>query len=183
VQVSGPNGKRFLLPLDKNAHDYLFIATGTGIAPFRGMVIELLDNPAGPCERQIHLVMGSPYTTDLLYDDLFVDRAKRFSNFHYHTAISREPRAGSKRGIYVDSLIDEKMETFRSLIESPTTVIYMCGLIGMQFGMYQVLRKHGLDTGYMSIKDELAGVEPGQWQRDQMRRYIKPTDRMMLEVY
>ncbi|MFG0275858.1 MAG: hypothetical protein ACF8QF_12470, partial [Phycisphaerales bacterium] len=43
VRVTGPNGKRFLLPEKPGEHDYLFIATGTGIAPFRGMVAELLD--------------------------------------------------------------------------------------------------------------------------------------------
>ena len=33
VKVTGPNGKRFLLPDSPNNHDYLFVATGTGIAP------------------------------------------------------------------------------------------------------------------------------------------------------
>ena len=37
VDVSGPNGKRFLLPTDPSQHDYLFLATGTGIAPFISM--------------------------------------------------------------------------------------------------------------------------------------------------
>ena len=41
VKVTGPNGKRFLLPESPNNHDYLFVATGTGIAPFRGMAMEL----------------------------------------------------------------------------------------------------------------------------------------------
>ena len=47
VAVTGPNGKRFLLPEDIEAHNYLFIATGTGIAPFRGMLMELLERPGG----------------------------------------------------------------------------------------------------------------------------------------
>jgi hypothetical protein len=34
VKVCGPQGKRFLLPLDRERHDYVFLATGTGIAPF-----------------------------------------------------------------------------------------------------------------------------------------------------
>ena len=42
VKLTGPSGKRFLLPVDRDKHDYVFIATGTGIAPFRGMVMELL---------------------------------------------------------------------------------------------------------------------------------------------
>lgn len=73
VMVSGPNGKRFLLPTNPNDHDFIFIATGTGIAPFRGMAMELLQHPNGPCKSQIHLLMGTPYTTDLMYDDLFAN--------------------------------------------------------------------------------------------------------------
>ena len=45
LAVTGPAGKRFLLPEDPAKHDYLFLATGTGIAPFRGMIMELLQGP------------------------------------------------------------------------------------------------------------------------------------------
>jgi ferredoxin--NADP+ reductase len=97
IDVSGPNGKRFLLPTDPSRHDYVFLATGTGIAPFRGFLIELLVGPpAGSpaaatwkrCESRIELIMGSPYTTDLLYDDLLRDLAKKYPNFHYHPVVS-----------------------------------------------------------------------------------------------
>ena len=33
VAITGPDGQRFLLPLKPEQHDYLFLATGTGIAP------------------------------------------------------------------------------------------------------------------------------------------------------
>ncbi|NIN58455.1 MAG: hypothetical protein GTN56_01255, partial [Xanthomonadales bacterium] len=81
VRLTGPNGKRFLLPADPDAHDYLLLATGTGIAPFRGMVLELLTRAQGPCRSRIDLVMGAPYTTDLLYDDLFRRLADEHDNF------------------------------------------------------------------------------------------------------
>ena len=60
VRVSGPSGKKFVLPNDVDDHAYVFVATGTGIAPFRGMVKELLHGPNGPIERPIHVVMGVP---------------------------------------------------------------------------------------------------------------------------
>jgi ferredoxin--NADP+ reductase len=183
VKVTGPNGKRFLMPVDLDAHDYIFLATGTGIAPFRGFCLDLLVNRTPPCGSQIHLIMGSPYTSDLLYDDLFRKMADEHENFHYHTAISREPRPGSSRGIYVDSVIDEKMDLFGPLLENPRTLMYMCGLIGMQFGIYQVLARHGVGGGFMTVKDELAGVASNEWTKDQMKRQVKPTARMMVEVY
>lgn len=183
VQVSGPNGRRFLLPTDPSRHDYLFIATGTGIAPFRGMAMELLQHPDGPCKSQIHLVMGTPYRGDLLYDDLFVDLAAKHDNFYYHTAISREPYKGGERGVYVDGFIEDNLDVFGPLIDSPRTLIYMCGLIGMQFGMYKVFARHNLGEGYVMVKDDIADTPIDDWDTLSMRRHIKPTPRCMLEVY
>lgn len=185
VQVAGPNGKSFLLPAEPAEHDYLFVATGTGIAPFRGMVMELLDRPGGPVESQIHLVMGAPYTGDLLYDDLFRAYDEKHDNFHYHTAISRQPRSGGRRGLYVDALVGEMMDsTFGPLLASPRALIYVCGLAGMQVGLFQVLAAHGHIDAYLNIKDEdMAAMDPGSWERDKIKRYVRPTKRCMLEVY
>jgi ferredoxin--NADP+ reductase len=183
IKVTGPNGKRFLLPVNPAEHDYLFIATGTGIAPFRGMILELLKNPAGACTSEIHLVMGSPYTTDLMYDDLFRWLAKEHPNFHYHVAISREARPDGGKGLYVHHMIDHRLDCFEPVIRNPRTLIYICGLLGMQNGLFQVLASRGLGDQYMTVKSELASVSPAEWKPDQMRRYIKHTHRCMVEVY
>lgn len=179
VQVCGPNGKRFLLPVDRNAHDYIFMATGTGIAPFRSMCMELFDHPDGPTTSQVHVVMGSPYESDLLYDDLFRGYAEKHDNFHYHTAISR-----GENPQYVHGLVENQWEdTFQSLISSERCLLYMCGLIGMQFGVYQLLGSKGMSSAYMEIKSDYEGVHASDWDREGMRRYIRPTHRMMVEVY
>jgi ferredoxin--NADP+ reductase len=183
VCLSGPNGKRFQLPADHAAHDYLFLATGTGIAPFRGMLMELLQGSAGACDSQIHLVMGSPYTTDLLYHDLFEGLASQHSNFHYHTAISREPRGEGRRGLYVDALLDEWLDSFRTLFASPRTLIYVCGLAGMQLGLFQMLARHDLDAGYCTRSAALMDTDPTDWDSAAIKRGMKPTPRCMLEVY
>jgi len=186
MKISGPNGKRFLLPTSPNDHDFIFIATGTGIAPFRGMVMELLKNPAGLCTSQIHFLMGSPYTTDLMYDDLFRQLEKEHSNFRYHVAISRE--SSSKiglecRGEYVDRCFDRLMPTIAPLLRSPRGLIYICGLAGMQVGLFKALAKHGVGEPYMTLKPEIASIDPGQWTEEQIKRHIRPTRRCMLEVY
>lgn len=183
VQVSGPSGKRFLLPENPADHDYLFIATGTGIAPFRGMAMELLEHPDGPCPSQMHLLMGTPYSNDLLYDDLFSRYAEAFENFHYHTAISREPRPDGRRGPYVDHLLEDKIDLFRPLLQSPRTLIYICGLAGMQIGVFTALATLGLADQYVQIKDELADTPPNDWDPKSVKRYVRPTPRCMLEVY
>jgi ferredoxin--NADP+ reductase len=193
VKVSGPNGKRFLLPADPNAHDFLFVATGTGIAPFRGFTMELLQGPpeGSPalatwkrCTSRIHLVMGSPYTSDLLYDDLFRGLAAKHPNFTYHTVISREMRPDGGRGEYAHQYIERKLgETFGGFLASPRTLVYVCGLAGMQVGLFQVLAKHGLGQSYLTVHEEIAAIPPKEWTPEQIKRRVRNTHRCMLEVY
>ena len=184
VLVSGPAGKRFLLPIDRNAHDYIFMATGTGIAPFRSMCMELFDHPDGPTTSQVHVVMGTPYTTDLLYDDLFCGYAEKHPNFHYHTAISRELQPDGSKGRYVGQLIEDHFDDiFGPILTSDRGLLYLCGLVGMQFGVYKMLAERGLSDAYMEIKGEAVDVAPAEWTREQMRRYVRSAPRMMVEVY
>ena len=62
-------------------------------------------------------------------------------------------------------------------------MLYICGLLGMQDGVYQVLARHGLTGGYLTIKDEFQGVDPGEWTSREIKRQIRPTGRCMVEVY
>ncbi len=177
--VTGPQGRRFLLPVDINAHDYLFLATGTGIAPFRGMLIEMLRERG--CTRRIELVMGAPYTSDLLYDDLFVELAASHANFGYHTAISREGPDG--RGCYVDELLESRIADFGPLLAGEATLVYVCGLAGMQFGLMRVLARHGLLDSYFEMRGKRPPGAPYSWDSALLKRALRATPRCMLEVY
>ncbi len=181
VTLTGPSGKRFVLPSDPSAHDYLFIATGTGIAPFRGMVMDLL---ARGCASRIALIMGSAYSTDLLYHDDLLNLAKRHENFRYMTAISREPLPDGRKGLYVHERLNADRDLFKPLLESQRTLIYMCGIAGMELGVMQSLG--GMLQGealaqYLRI-DAAAGP-PAAWERAMLNRSLHPTRRMFLEVY
>lgn len=180
--VSGPNGRRFLLPEDPAAHDYLFLATGTGIAPFRGMLLELLEGPR-PVSSRIDLVMGTPYTTDLLYDDLFRDLAARHTNFGYHTAISREGATRRGVGRYVADCLLEGQDSFRPLLAGERTLIYLCGLLGMQFTVFKALVEMGVAARYLDLAPELQDCAPGTWEARQAGRLIKPSQNCLLELY
>lgn len=192
IQVAGPNGKRFILPADRQAHDLLLMATGTGIAPFRGFVHELFVGPPEgtparaawrPCTRRVELLMGTPYTTDLLYDTFFREVAKAHSNFRYHPVVSRELRPDGGRGEYIHQHLARQLAHFRELLTAPETLLYMCGLAGMQVGVFQALAEHKLDAGFLEIHADLAGVPPHSWTAEQIKRRVHPTRRCMLEVY
>lgn len=182
VMVTGPAGKRFVLPKDVNQHDYVFIATGTGIAPFRAMVLDLLT--AG-CTSQIVLLMGSPYTTDLIYDELFRELDEKHANFHYVTAISREPQADMPKKLYVQQRITTNHELFKPLLESERALVYVCGIAGMELGIFtemaSLLSREAFGQ-YVQADDELMS-DLTKWDRKMIPRQLKPTRRMALEVY
>lgn len=182
VRVSGPNGKRFLLPAATEEHDYVFFATGTGIAPFRGMVLELLEQ--APRSR-VALVMGAPYRTDLLYDVLFTKLAAEHENFTYLTAISREPDADAGRGVYVQDRLATHTAELSPILASPRGLIYICGIAGMELGIFQELARRlpaEAREPYLACSPEtLKGVD--LWDRRMIHREIKPSRRVFLEVY
>ena len=182
VHLTGPAGKRFLLPQSPGEHDYAFFATGTGIAPFRGMVRELL---ASGVRSNIVLVMGSPYATDLLYDNEFAQLASRHDNLTYLTALSRQPQADGSAPSYVQGRLATHTDLFRSVLESPRGLVYCCGLAGMEVGVIQGLAKALSPTAftrYVTVDPEIA-AEPDAWTRRMIPRQVAPTRRMFLEVY
>lgn len=189
VPVSGPNGKRFVLPARAGEHDYLFVATGTGIAPFRGMVIDLLE--AG-VKSKIVLLMGSPYATDLLYDAFFRDLAAKHANFTYLTAISRERQADGGNPMYVQDRLRAERERLDGMLRSERALVYICGIAGMELGIFEQLARQldgaaleqylGVDADPLAL---LRATPEGKsvWQRSMIHKQVRPTRRMFLEVY
>jgi ferredoxin--NADP+ reductase len=190
VPVSGPNGKRFVLPARPREHDYLFVATGTGIAPFRGMVIDLLESGT---KSNITLLMGSPYATDLLYDGFFRELAVTHPNFTYLTAISRERQLDDDGGpMYVQDRLRAERERLSPLLGGDRTLVYVCGVAGMELGIFEELARQ-LDgvalEQYLGVDpDALAALRTGPpgkpvWARAMIHKQVRPTRRVFLEVY
>lgn len=181
VRISGPNGKRFVLPEDPHAHDYLFFATGTGVAPFRGMLMELI---AAGFKGQITLIMGSPYASDLLYHDFFTKAAHDHPNFTYLTAISREAN-GPRGRMYVQDRLRADKETLLAQMAGERNLVYICGLAGMELGIFKemalALPPETLEQ-YLKVEpDALGAVET--WSRRMIHKEVRPTRRVMMEVY
>ncbi|MEC9372345.1 MAG: hypothetical protein VYC34_00805 [Planctomycetota bacterium] len=182
VKVSGPNGKRFLLPSAPGDHDYMFFATGTGIAPFRGMLLDLVESKV---ESRIALVMGSPYETDLLYHDFFLRMQEEHSNFTYVTALSRQPQTDGKPSMYVQQRMLTERDMFLPMLGSERTLIYICGIAGMELGIFQEMAR--IMTGdaleqYLQCDAEALSDISG-WNRRMLHKQVKPTRRVFLEVY
>ncbi len=182
VFVTGPAGKRFVLPENPADHDYVFVATGTGIAPFRGMIGDLV---AAGMPSKITLIMGAPYATDLLYHDELLRLADEHHGFTYLTAISRERQDDTDERLYVQDRLRTHADHFGTMLSSERTLVYVCGIAGMELGVFRqlaaMLRGPELDQ-YLAI-DESVAANPAAWERKMIPRQIKPTKRMHLEVY
>ncbi|MDX2118002.1 MAG: hypothetical protein SFY96_07465 [Planctomycetota bacterium] len=184
VTVTGPNGKRFLLPSRTAEHDYVFFATGTGIAPFRGMLLDLLHGPDAGRSRVV-LVMGSPYASDLLYHEDMLALAAKHPNFTYLTAISREKMADAPKPLYVQDRLETHRELLSSMLASPRGLVYVCGIAGMELGILQkltdILPQAELEQ-YLQV-DAAARADVKGWNRKMLHKEVRPTRRVFLEVY
>ncbi|MEX2213619.1 MAG: hypothetical protein WD768_05800 [Phycisphaeraceae bacterium] len=183
VKLTGPVGRRFLLPISARNFSYIFVATGTGIAPFRAMVMELLRSNA---TNPIVLIMGVAYATDLLYHPYFQELADRHPNFHYLTAVSREMQLDGKGGpMYVHQRIVSHTDLLLPLLQRDNTLIYICGITGMEVGLFQQFAEHLTPhdlSRYLTVDGEaMHHVE--SWTRPMIHREIRTTDRVFLEVY
>lgn len=71
----------------ENASQFLLVGTGTGIAPLRSMIRELLIYKQET--RKIILYFGLRYGEDMYLYDEFVELQKKFPNFLFNMVISR----------------------------------------------------------------------------------------------
>lgn len=176
VKMTGPSGRRFLMPENAGDFNYVFFATGTGIAPFRGMIYELFENDF---QNNCALIFGCPYRTDLLYADYFEEMDKNNPNFHYLKCISRENRRRDGSKEYVQSKICDEVDLLNPILRQDNTLIYICGLKGMETGIYSELLKQDL-AEYVEIKKELPQNIDGI---NDIKKYVKPSVRTFEEVY
>jgi NAD(P)H-flavin reductase len=115
VSLSGPHG-RFLLkePFD---YDPVFIATGTGVAPFRAMIKHLLHRGV---PRGMWLLFGCRYEHAILYHSEFRSLAALRHNLHYVPIVSR-PKAW-------DGAVGHVQDLFKKYVtDYSNRDIYVCG--------------------------------------------------------
>ena len=116
-RVHGPFGK-FILP-ERMDFDIVFVATGTGIAPFRSMIQRVL---RGGFRRKMWLLFGVRYESMIPYQEEWLELARQYSNFIYIPTVSRPSSEWKGETGYVQT----KIEKFFSNPEGKR--VYICGL-------------------------------------------------------
>ncbi len=83
VRTQGPFGN-FLMD-ESSDKPLLFIATSTGVAPFRSQILKMLRNGS---TRKMDLIFGVRHEEDLFWKDEFRAIAQQYPNFFLHIALS-----------------------------------------------------------------------------------------------
>lgn len=179
VRMTGPSGKRFLLPENPAGYNYVFFATGTGIAPFRAMIMDLMHSGV---TSDIILVFGCAYRTDYLYDTLFEEYANTHPNFKYIKAVSRENLRPDGSKPYVQTTLLDKADVMMPVLKQKNTLIYICGMKGMEAGIYQNMALQGL-VEYFKPNEELMATDPAKWPWEVFKKGLKTGERLFVEVY
>jgi CDP-4-dehydro-6-deoxyglucose reductase, E3 len=116
VRFKGPAGAFHLR--DDPGKRLLFVATGTGIAPFRSMILSRLERNRN---QLLILFWGVRSERDLYYQDEFQDLAARHPQFSFVTTLSQAgPDWIGARG-RVSSLVQERVTSVHDL------AVYLCG--------------------------------------------------------
>ena len=133
IDFKGPYGA-FILR--RPVSDSIFVATGTGIAPFRSILLsKLSENP----DHRFTLIFGVRYEHGLLYNSEWSALAARYPNFDYQPTLTRPPGHWTGRAGRVQS------HTLEALGDRRDMDVYICGLREMVDDLRQQLKAVGLD--------------------------------------
>jgi ferredoxin-NADP reductase len=124
--------------LDEPSRPVLFVATGTGVSPFRAMLEAMKDDrPDDP----VTLLFGNRTEEDILYCAEFEALAREWPGFTFVPTLSRPSPAWTGKTGYVQTHLRELLAPHGTNVDA-----YVCGLNKMVADVKQLLRKEiGLD--------------------------------------
>ena len=132
VEMRPPLG---MFVLRQPPRDSLFVATGTGIAPFRSMLKAHL-SASSP---QFTLVFGVRHESHLIYRDEFEELARQYPNFRFWPTLSRAQPSWTGRTGHVQQHLEEALAGRRDVD------VYLCGLKLMVDDVRSRLKAAGFD--------------------------------------
>jgi len=130
MRLEGPKGTFFVKESNK---PLILIATGTGIAPIKAIVEELLTKEDN---RSIDIFWGMQFAKEIYCDEL-IELSKQNTHINFTPVLSKESTAGCVNG-YVQNAV---VEAFPSLEGKE---IYACGSMKMIEDSRELFLKHNL---------------------------------------
>jgi ferredoxin-NADP reductase len=118
----------------------VFVATGTGIAPFRSMLLDHLPRT----QPRITLLFGARHDYGLLYRDELDQLARQFETFRFLPTVTRPGRYWTGRTGRVQAHLDEAL-ALHIPEEIVNVDVYVCGLKEMVDDVRRELKQRGFD--------------------------------------
>ncbi len=118
----------------------IFVATGTGIAPFRSMLLDHVPR----LQPHITLLFGVRHEEGLLYREELEKLAAAYPTFHFLPTLTRPPASWQGRIGRVQAHLDEAL-AIRTPEEISNIDVYICGLKEMVDDVRRELKQRGFD--------------------------------------
>ncbi len=134
IELDGPYGK-FIVNKEQKK-ELVFIATGVGIAPLRGMLQDLFETKY---DAPIWLFFGFRHETDFIFQDELSALEEQYHNFHFIPVISRP-------GEHCDPDVDVGHVTDvipLYMTEAQNKEVFICGSLPMVKDVIFALEKIG----------------------------------------
>jgi ferredoxin-NADP reductase len=141
IHVSGPFGK--LILREKPPRRYIFLATSTGITPYRAMIPTLQQQLAENPELSVVVFQGVPKQDDILYAEDFLNLAAQSPRVLFRAYLSRETLEQAPPHINYGHI--EK--GFADLnLNAEQDFVYLCGNPAMIDESFDLLKDQGFST-------------------------------------
>lgn len=132
IEIRPPLG---MFVLKNPPRDSVFIATGTGIAPFRSILKAKLNESS----QSYTLVFGVRHESHLMYREEFEEMARKFPHFRFLPTLSRPPESWTGRSGHVQKHLAEAIGERRDVD------VFLCGLKLMVDDVRNILKEMGFD--------------------------------------
>jgi len=169
VTVRGPYGE--LVLREPSPRDMVFLATGTGVAPFKSIIDYVFETDRDTYEgttRDVWLFVGAAWKDDLPYREEFRRLHRRHGNFHFVPCLSREPMLSDWEGetdyvqhallkhtdpTAVTTGLGERLERWLSKrprsgvdarIDPGVVDVYACGINAMVYSLVRAVEQLGV---------------------------------------
>jgi NAD(P)H-flavin reductase len=132
IELDGPYG---LFTLQDTNKPKLFIATGTGVAPLRSMILDLYQHKD---KRRATLIFGERTEAELLFRNEFEAIAEKYPEFNYIPILSKSTNGWAGKQGYVQDVMKNYIKDVKEI------EVYVCGLKEMVDQVQQKLLKLGV---------------------------------------
>ena len=132
IEFRGPMGSFYLRPIERPV---LFLAGGTGLAPFLSMLDKIVEDGGSP--YPIHMILGVTNDEDLVGIDRLETYSQRLPNFTYACTVASPDSAHPHKGYVTDHIVP-------SQLNDGDADVYLCGPPPMVDAVRNYLATNGL---------------------------------------